>query len=88
MGGAQGILQHYLDLPPETAFRDFMRTSNSSANAIQQAMNWVPEQERAPKIRNNVSTLQESYESARYEEAFVPFSDRHEWAPRRAPGPP
>jgi hypothetical protein len=81
MGGAQGILQHYLDLPPETAF-EILRTSNSSANAIQQAMNWVPEQERAPKIRTIVSTLQESYESARYEEAFVPFSDRHEWAPR------
>jgi hypothetical protein len=81
MGGAQGILQHYLDLPPETAY-EILRTSDSGVSAIQRAIYGVPEQQRAPRIRTIINTLQESYESARNEEAFVPFSDRHDWAPR------
>ena len=63
MGGPTAVLQDYLELPAEVA-NGIVATSQDMSEAFKRAINWVPEQERAPRVAQMVADVDAKYGAA------------------------
>ena len=59
-GGPHVVLQSYFGVPEATAY-DILRTSNTTAEAIQRGLAWVPESERKPRLELLVADIDHAY---------------------------
>jgi len=72
VGGAQGILQFYFEVPDQIAY-DILRTSNTTAEALQRGWNWVPEAQRNPALARLVGDFQAIYPTVRHDPHLRPY---------------
>ena len=59
-GGPHIVLQTYFGVPEGAAY-DILRTSNTTAEAIQRGLAWVPESERRPRLALLVADIDHAY---------------------------
>jgi hypothetical protein len=64
IGGPQAILRHHFELPDDQVY-DILRTSNTTAEAIERGLAYVPEAERHPRLVRLARDITEAYPNAR-----------------------
>jgi len=70
LGGPQGVLRDYFGLSPNRVY-EILRTSDSTAAAIAQGLNWVPESERHRKLADLVAEIDRAYDGAAMKEVSL-----------------
>jgi hypothetical protein len=72
LGGPQGILEHYFDLPSSTTY-DILRKAKTPEEALVMGLAFVPERERDPVLQRVVTRMDRVYESAHAERVLDPY---------------
>ena len=70
IGGPQGVLQQYFELSDENVY-DILRTSNTTAEAIERGLAYVPEAERNPRLATLARDVMEAYPNAKRDARII-----------------